>query len=321
MTTYLETTVEHDAGAGIPVEDGPRAITALDPGYTYFTDYLGHKWLCCTCVKEFLTYAQMVGKKRGWIKQGLDVWQLTGNADASAGTHSKGGAFDLLYQTDPSTWIKFFRDHGANATWKRYVSQGFTKDHTHGVLRGCPHVADAALAQTKEQQYGPPTGGGDGLVGTRADYHPDPVAYVTWSQGVTAMKKELGLLAQATTSTASVFPVRSVKHTPVRLTAKVSPAAAGTFKLQFSGDGGSTWRDSTAAPKAADKGEARFENLTPGYNVDYRVVFTPKDATAYKESTSGGTHLEVYDLLRIDNLEKQVSDLTARVSALESSNP
>jgi len=140
-------------------------------------------------MKEFLTLAQRVAIKRGLIKMGLDVWQLTGGASASAGTHSQGGAFDLLVQTTDG-WVKFFRDLGATASWRRTTAQGFSKVHLHGVLNGCPHNDPARYQVTAEKA------GYDGLgyLGRGGkDYHPAPNPYRTWTQGVTVMKAELAV--------------------------------------------------------------------------------------------------------------------------------
>ena len=285
--------------------------TISTQGFTYFRDYRGKNWLTCVCLAEWLKYAQLVGIERGWIKQGLDIWQLTGSASASAGTHLGGGAFDILYQIDPKTWIKFYRDRGATATWKRTVDQGFDKDHAHGVLRGCPHVSPAAASQLKEQKDGPPNGGGDGLVGTRPDYHSDPDPYMTWDQGVLLMKRELGLLAVSTTTVLSVYGATTHPGDEVTLFASVTPTnAVGTFEFSWSVDEGKTWNRFAGAKVVNGKAEIIAK---PGGSQRYKADFDPADETKFKAS-SGTTELRVVDLAKMDD---SINDLQKRVAALE----
>lgn len=94
----------------------------------------------CKCLARWIPVFERECIELGYIKQNIDIYQLNGNAIASAGTHA-GGAFDIK-QTDVRI-IKLAREMGAPATWFRRESQGFDDDHTHGVLRGCPHNASA----------------------------------------------------------------------------------------------------------------------------------------------------------------------------------
>src|SRR5690242_7465680 len=121
----------------------PALPTPTTPGYTAYADAYGKKWTSCVCLAEWLGWLEKVFLARGLIKSNIDVWQLTGGAAASAGTHSKGGAFDLLYQTTDAH-VAVAREMGAPASWRRTVAQGFTKVHMHGVLTGCPHNSPAA---------------------------------------------------------------------------------------------------------------------------------------------------------------------------------
>ena len=93
----------------------------------------------CKCLARWIPVFERECIELGYIKQSIDIYQLNGNATASAGTHA-GGAFDIK-QIDPRI-IKLAREMGA-VTWARRESQGFDLDHAHGVLRGCPHNASA----------------------------------------------------------------------------------------------------------------------------------------------------------------------------------
>lgn len=318
----------HDEGAGVPAfpaGTSERAITAASPGYGYFTDYKGNRWLCCDCVNTFLTLAQRLAIKKGMIKQGLDVWQLTGSAAASAGTHTQGGAFDLLLQTSDA-WVKFFRDLGATATWRRTTAQGFAKVHLHGVLNGCPHNSPARY-QVTEQKSGPPAGGGDGLTGTKPDYHPDPNPYRTWTQGVQEMKRLLGDLAVSPATSLVIAPQSNIKGGFSLLTARTPTLVAGTHVYEY---------ETTA------KTWAPFKSIVPvkGASSTYwsfggthrvRVRYVPKDPLQAKPSTSAPLQVRTYDLAAQTALaaqvpglktltaeqQQQIATLKARIAELE----
>lgn len=95
----------------------------------------------CPCLAKWLPVYEAELKRRGVIKFSIDIYQLIGLADASANTHSKGGAFDIAQFSELAVWVA--RHMGAGATWHRRRSQGFDIDHAHGVLRGCPHNGPA----------------------------------------------------------------------------------------------------------------------------------------------------------------------------------
>src|SRR5690242_21895955 len=110
---------------------GGSLPTASTPGYTTFRGRV-----TCDCLAEWLPVLEQLYLVKGLIKQSIDVWQLTGGAAASGGTHTQGGAFDLLFQTSPAH-VALAREMGAPGTWGRTKDQGFSEDHTHGVLLGC----------------------------------------------------------------------------------------------------------------------------------------------------------------------------------------
>lgn len=142
-----------------------------------YTTFRGKK--CCVCMAEWLPVLEREAVKRGILKRNIDIAQLTGNVGASAGTHSKGGAFDLFnYSAD---MVKLARQMGADASWHRRRSQGPWVPHLHGVLRGCPHNAPARY------QIGAVDAGYNGLgAGGRGgrDDGPRPLSGRTWKQGI-----------------------------------------------------------------------------------------------------------------------------------------
>lgn len=138
----------------------------------------------CPCLVEWLPVFEAELLRRGVIKRNIDIAQLIGGAAASAGTHSRGGAFDI-WQRDLTT-IKVARQMGADATWKRTPAQGFSY-HAHGVLRGCPHNAPARY------QIGAVDAGYNGLGrGGRGgkDDGPRPLSGRTWKEGIAWAKAQ-----------------------------------------------------------------------------------------------------------------------------------
>ena len=158
--------------------------TPSTPGYASFRGFT-----CCDCLAAWLPVYEALAWFRGLITDSIDIWQLTGGAADSAGTHSQGGAFDIFQTTNAH--VALAREMGAPASWRRSIAQGFTKTHTHGVLTGCPHNSPARYQITAQRRgynglgvgpAGSPYAGMAGYGGK--DYHPDPLVYRTWSQGV-----------------------------------------------------------------------------------------------------------------------------------------
>lgn len=145
--------------------------TARTPGFTTFQTLWGPR-TACECLAQWLP---AFARRLGVSVEALQITQLTGGASASAGTHSQGGAADLL-STDRE-WVRIAREMGA-AAWVRTRAQGFDVDHIHLVLNGCPHNGPAryqidALAR-----------GRNGLANNGPDPGPGPRKLRTWSQGI-----------------------------------------------------------------------------------------------------------------------------------------
>lgn len=127
----------------------------------------------CPCLVAWLPFFEGELLRRGVIRESIDIYQLIGGAEASGGTHTKGGAFDIV-QRDPVTiWVA--RQMGADATWARTT---MSPPHAHGVLSGCPHNGPAAY------QIAEVRAGGDGLLGSAPDPGPRPLSGRTWREGI-----------------------------------------------------------------------------------------------------------------------------------------
>lgn len=117
----------------------------------------------CSCMAEWFPFLEAEAKRQGIIKQTVDIYQLIGNASASAGYHRSGAAADFKQASEK--FIKLCRNMGA-AAWRRDGRDGMIV-HTHLALKGCPHLTAGARAQVGELERG-----GDGLVGSRSDRGP-----------------------------------------------------------------------------------------------------------------------------------------------------
>lgn len=301
--------------------------TASTPGYTTFTDIYGKKWVACVCLAEWLTVYQQLARVKKLVSQGIDPWQLTGGAAASAGTHTQGGVFDLLYQTTDAH-VMLCREMGAPATWRRSIAQGFAKVHTHGVLNGCPHNSPARYQLTAQ------AAGYDGL-GTAGrggkDPHPDPSVYRTWSQGITWAKSEIArltippVIATKTVITATPSVV-ALQH-PVDIAVTVTPAVNGSVQMQWYPNTDETKTFRNFGPRVQIvAGKGRTVNR-PGANVDhnYRAVFTPADPKRYRTSVSTPVVQGVVDLRALvaqqASTTKALAELKATVSGLQKPSP
>jgi hypothetical protein len=139
---------------------------------------------CCPCLKRWLPIFEKELLRRGLIKHNIDIYQLIGNAAASAGTHSRGGAFDIAQFSDAQ--LRVARDMGADATWHR-GPPSFSPQHAHGVLRGCPHNWPVAyqIGAVDDGYNGLGTGGRGG-----PDDGPRPLSHRTWKQGIKWAKQQ-----------------------------------------------------------------------------------------------------------------------------------
>lgn len=130
----------------------------------------------CDCLAEWLPAYEAELKARGVVVNGIDVFQLIGNAPASAGVHSKGGAFDIGQTQDEAIWVA--RQMGADATWARMWPGNV---HTHGVLRGCPHNEPARYQiDAVDAGYDGTGANGRGAL----DTGPRPLSGRTWQAGL-----------------------------------------------------------------------------------------------------------------------------------------
>lgn len=168
-------------GGGTPLP------TPSTPGYTSFRGFTS-----CVCLAAWLPVLERLALAHGFIKEKLDILQLTGDYALSGGNHREGGVFDIK-QYDTRI-VALAREMGAPATWLRnmnYADGSPGNTHTHGVLTGCPHNTPAAYQITAQRRgY---NGMGQGAPGTAyagmwgyggKDPHPDPATYRTHTQGI-----------------------------------------------------------------------------------------------------------------------------------------
>lgn len=155
---------------------------------------------CCSCLAAWLAAFEAELLRRGVIRERLDVYQLTGDAPQSGGTHA-GGAFDIGQMSDETILVA--RQMGADATWARTRAQGFSLPHTHGVLRGCRHNKPARY------QIAAVDAGFNGLgLGGRAgeDDGPRPLSKRSWRAGIRWAKRQARVRRRWVQSYAAVRP-------------------------------------------------------------------------------------------------------------------
>lgn len=174
---------------------GTTTPTPTTPGYTSFRGFTS-----CKCLAQWLPVFERLLVLKGYIKQSIDVLQLTGTYSLSGGTHQAGGVFDIK-QYDTRI-VAVAREMGAPATWLRnmnYADGSPGNTHTHGVLTGCEHNWPAAYQITAQRRgydgMGQGWYGGQYLWGYGGkDPHPDPKTYRTWTQGIAWAKAEITIL-------------------------------------------------------------------------------------------------------------------------------
>lgn len=324
MTDQWETPESHDATGGQPVAHAGQEMllpTPSTPGYGTYVDHYGNHWTACTCVIAWLPWLERMALHLGYVGTCLDIWQCTGGATDSAGTHSQGGAVDTFQTTDPE--VALVREMGAPAAWRRTTAQGFTKVHCHLVLNGCPHNTPAAY-QLAAQKAGYDGLGYQGRGGK--DYHPAPSVYRTWQQGIDYAKRELGLMAQATTTQIGLTPAVGGKGGWSQVTAKTTQPgtayAIGTHVYDYFNVTTKTWQEFTRRAVAAGGSTVMWQF---GGSHPIRVRYIPKDATASKPSTSPSANVVTVDVAALQAQVKTdqatIADLQAKLAAAGKPTP
>lgn len=166
---------------------GSSLPTASTPGYSTITRN-DHTFVGCDCVIAFVEAGEQLGLALGLIHECVDIVQLTGDADASSGTHSLGAAFDVR-QYGPEWSHKVWRPMGS-AFWPRTGADWAGNEHGHGGI-SCPH--DARIAYQIEAYWRGYSGLGQAKTGTYAGMwgygskDPDPwrpSTRRTWREGI-----------------------------------------------------------------------------------------------------------------------------------------
>ena len=145
----------------------------------------------CSCLIAWLPEYEKELLRRGILKPGqkIRIYQLIGGAPQSGGTHSKGGAADLLDLPGAEDWW-LARQMGADASWSRLYNWDNRKGmaHFHMVLRGCPHNGPARYQYTSTTQG--VDHGKNGLANHGPDNGPKPLSKRTWEQGIAWAKSQ-----------------------------------------------------------------------------------------------------------------------------------
>ena len=306
---------------------GTSLPTTSTPGYTAYIDAYGKKWTACKCLAQWLPVYEQLLKAKGLIKSCIDVWQLTGAATASAGTHSQGGVYDLLFQTNDQCVIAA-REMGAPAAWRRDVTptSSWRKTHQHGVLLGCPHNDTTAEYQIVAQRAGY-----NGL-GTNGRLGPDPLkgypkTYRTWEQGIAWAKAQIAALAPkppaelkpVTTTLVTDHPYGVMAGEGHTLAATIAPAVDGTIVFDYLKDG--KWERFAKVPVKAGVGKATARS-TPNFDVSYRAGFDATDNTVFRDGNYSKTIavpvLRPVDLMSVLQATAQrLAAAEARITELE----
>lgn len=158
----------------------------------------------CECLAAWLPAFEAELKARRLLAGSLSIFQLIGGAAASAGTHSTGGAFDLVDLVgEEDLWVA--RQMGADATWSR-KAPSFSPPHVHGVLRGCPHNGPARYQIAAVDLNGNGLGS-NGMGG--ADDGPRPLSKRTWQQGIEWQREQAARRTARARITARIAAVRA----------------------------------------------------------------------------------------------------------------
>lgn len=162
---------------------GYVVATASTPGFAMFRHASG-TFVACSCLRVWLPAFERLQLARGRIRYNLDIVQLTGDAELSAGTHAQGGTGDVR-QVGAGFTLDGRR---AGAAWFSRLWKGNV--HSHFVLNGCPHNTPARY-QIAEYLRGE-----DGLAGDARDTEPRPATLPTWQEGMKWLESEIERLEE-----------------------------------------------------------------------------------------------------------------------------
>jgi hypothetical protein len=131
----------------------------------------------CSCLAAWIpAFEKKIGHGIAWV-------QMIGNAPQSEGFHAGGGAADCAPLSTSD--LRTARNMGS-AAWNRSTAQGFSSNHCHIRLNGCPHnsVAQPQVADLNAGRDG--TGPLWDTAGAKDNGPRDGVAWPlrTWQQGI-----------------------------------------------------------------------------------------------------------------------------------------
>lgn len=148
---------------------------------------MGQQWwregYACECLIQVVEQlVEPAMRAAGLLDGQIVIYQQSYNTsvNASAGTHSGGGAIDTArYGSDAELTI--WRESGV-AYWPRgddLYGDGMDP-HCHGIVCGCPHLSSAAADQVDDYRAGR-----NGLANNGPDPGPD-VPYIEWDDALAA---------------------------------------------------------------------------------------------------------------------------------------
>jgi hypothetical protein len=157
--------------------------------------------------------------RRGLIFECIDVYQTIGNAQASAGTHSKGGCVDIAQRNREQ--LRVARNMGGAALERDHDPNDgqpdFQDEHAHISLKGCPHAVRYARDQVDDLEDGYSALGQLGDHRGAVDDGPrDAVKWPlrTWEEGIAWAKAQ----AQEATVAERLYPAEVLDMTNTKVT-------------------------------------------------------------------------------------------------------
>lgn len=151
------------------------------------------------------------GTIRGLITQG----SYNTSVSASGGTHSGGGALDVVYSlVNSDRKLAAWRNAGI-AMWARRRWEGPWSDHGHGIVIGCVHASASAKRQVTSYRNGR-----NGLRSNGPDTGPR-VPIISWQIAALPAKPGLPSTGATAPSTGSTTPSKENEMNPNDIAAAI----------------------------------------------------------------------------------------------------
>lgn len=173
----------------------------------------------CDCLAQWWPLLNQIAKRRGIIRQQVDVTQGAYNrsVSASAATHAGGGVLDLAQYGQA---LDDLLELAGAASYVRTAADGFSP-HIHMILIGCPHLDPSAAAQVTSWRNG--RNALRGNLRDRDTTRPSPIR--SWREGLAWMRAELDPIIPAIPKPAPI-PAPVPKEDDMAHIESISDAAA-----------------------------------------------------------------------------------------------